>query len=777
MQYTSPPPVSSDRILIILAFLCATALTWFRFDSLGMDEIELLHVIMSRTPISYIFQWTSTVESHPPTYYIFIKTLYWLLASDFGVKSVLSIWIFGGIYYTMAIAGLHSLRSKAIACCLIAINPIVIQYARIMRPHTLVFFLTAAALYQSIQYINKPSKRKLATLITINILGTMFHYLFLLNLCTQGLILVIFLKNVSFARRCMTATAICLASFLPIGYFYFSSMRNLNNMVLSNLTYQHVFLQLEIAYKTIVQSVMAGLVLPNPGLETATLLATTGLLVAALSSGRNERSRLLSILLIILFLPAVLLLAQRHGFVNYKYIPQAVIALTVLVSIALSRLGQAWRFALCLAILGVGTVCALNSRNPMLNYRQPSPFLETSRTLTQTLSEATFPSFQDDGAMEGFNHYYSEFVARDYILRREITPEMVYIDHILVGDRFYQKDIASFIQENGAPLRTVDGAAKLRIWRIDREPITHLTQFPSVIPISMKPHSFLRQVTTLCDMMFYSYFGDAVTPTTIGQPGKCSFLFANDSDTSPRYIGMVLDYENLGQGDSLVVKTRFDDEPEATLLASQGKTPCDRSFLAITRDRPFRTLEVTIEIVIRPITPKYPNWNHGLTRLKRLDVGFFDTNEPVNLYPQSFNRFKNSASLTADLNRMTPVITLSKTVKGMQERQEGENAYYTPESAGEGEIEVQLEDVGPYLVFFPRTSGNASIDVVETTGGVERPLFDMRGVEGEWSPQLEGYHFLVQPENVKIRTFRIRASGQGAQIWLRGGGLFHALAR
>jgi hypothetical protein len=80
------PSNANDTALTAAACLVSAFLVWYKFDVIGLDAVESLHVVASQTPLSYLLAWTTTVEVHPPYFYILLKALYGFLFSDFGVK-------------------------------------------------------------------------------------------------------------------------------------------------------------------------------------------------------------------------------------------------------------------------------------------------------------------------------------------------------------------------------------------------------------------------------------------------------------------------------------------------------------------------------------------------------------------------------------------------------------------------------------------------------------------------------------------------------------------
>lgn len=770
------PSNSNNTVLTATACLVMACLVWYKFDVIGLDAVESLHVVASQTPLSYLLAWTTTVEVHPPYFYILLKALYGFLFSDFGVKSVFALSTFGILYYANKTALLSSRGAASLCVCLLAVNPLIIEVSRSLRPHIAIIFCITAAFYHSITYSLSEQRKDKHFIFAYCIIGMALHYMFAIYLISQTLILVLFRSKGRMLDRIKLSAGVTLVSAAPIAYFYASSTKATQNMLLSTLSYSAVATEIAGAYTAVAKSV-CGLAFPGalPG-----MIAITVCSIAVLYASIREKKRniLLYPLLTLLVFPAFFLLSSKHGFVFYKYIPQSLIALIILLSITLSEIVPRGTYLLGYAILALGAASALSPDNVMTNYTRISPFKEMTPVLSQLLTKNTLVSFFDDGQMESYNYYYAQAVSHNYILDNAITPDMRTVDHILVGNQFYQRDISQYISEAGEPSRTIAGPDTVRIWPIPRKPVTSLTSFPARFQRTMVPWDFLTHVHSLERIMFYSNFGDGVSPTRIGQPGTFSYSFENMSGSFPRFIAMTLDYENVGQDGVLLVKTTFDDDEKVTQFGSAGPDPAGRVFIEIARDRPFRYFTVEFELLIKPITPKYPNWNHGLTRVKALDVGFYDTSEQMNVYPASFNRHKQGASFTADMSRLVPANVMKANATGLAPFEEAQRRLYKPSGPGPAEMELVLQDVPSHLVFFPRVSGgDSSIRVFETTGGRTVPVFQMHGVQGEWSPQQEGYHFLTPISQEKTRTFSIRLEGNGSQLWDMGGGVMYAIRK
>ena len=80
--------VGGDKWLLALIFLAAAALRFYSLDVPSMEWSEIVVAIMAKTPVDYIFRWSSGVEVHPPYFYLLTKAVLLFLDSDFGLKSV-----------------------------------------------------------------------------------------------------------------------------------------------------------------------------------------------------------------------------------------------------------------------------------------------------------------------------------------------------------------------------------------------------------------------------------------------------------------------------------------------------------------------------------------------------------------------------------------------------------------------------------------------------------------------------------------------------------------
>lgn len=771
------PSNTKDTALIATACLVMACLVWYKFEVIGLDAVESLHVVASQTPLSYLLAWTTTVEVHPPYFYILLKALYGLLFSDFGVKSFFALSTFGILYYGYKTASLSSRGAAILTICLLAVNPLIIEVSRSLRPHIAIIFCITAAFYHSVRYLLSEQRNDKYSIYIYCTVGMALHYMFAIYLISQTLILVLFRSKGRILDRIKLSVGVGLVSAAPVAYFYASSTKASQNMLLSKLPYSAVSRELVVAYTAVAKSV-CNLAFPGdlPGVIAIVICSAAALYACTLAT--RQHNILPRPLLLLLIFPFIFLLATRHGFVFYKYIPQSLIALVILLSISLARITIGWQHLLGYSILTLGTISAMSSDNLMTNYSRISPFKAMSPILSQLLTNNTIVSFSDDGEMESYNYYYKQAVSSNYILDNTISPDMRTVDHILVGTQFYQRSITEYIAEAGEPGSEIVGPETMRIWQLPRKPVTPLTSFPARFQRTMVPKDFLTHVNRLERVMFYSNFGDGVSPTRIGQPGTFSYSFENTSGSFPRYIAMTLDYENSGQDGVLLVKTTFDGDDKATQFGSAGPDPAGRVFIEIARDRPFRFFTVEFELLIKPITPKYPNWNHGLTRVKGVDVGFYDTSEQMNVYPASFNRHRQGASLTADMSRLVPANVVKVDSTGLSSFEEARKRVYKPSGLQPAEMELVLQNVPAHLVLFPRVSGgDSSIRVFETTGGRTVPVFQMHGVPGEWSPQQEGYHFLTPISQEKTRTFIIRLEGDGSQLWDMGEGVLYSIRK
>jgi len=774
-----PEPSSTDKDtpLITAACLVMTYLVWYKFDVIGLDAVESLHVIASQTPLSYLLAWTTTVEVHPPYFYILLKALYGILFSDFGVKSVFALSTFGILYYGYRTALLSSRGAASFCICLLAVNPLIIEVSRSLRPHIAIIFCITAAFYHSINYSLFEQRKDKHSIFAYCVIGMALHYMFAIYLISQTIILILFRSKGRMLNRIKLSVGVGLVSAAPIAYFYASSTKASQNMLLSKLPYSAVAAEIAGAYVVVAKSVCGLAFTDNLFGIAAIAVCFLGVLYTIIRSQKRHETLLCPLLLMLAF-PAVFLLATRHGFVFYKYIPQALIALILLLSIGMAHIPDKWARVFGYAILIMGATSTLSPLNTMSNYTRISPFKSMTPLLSQMLTSNTMASFTDDGDMESYNYYYTQAVSHNLILDNAITPDMRVIDHTHLGDKFFQRTISEYIQEAGEPDRTVAAAVPVRTWSLSRQPVTPVASLPARFKRTMTPVDFLTHVNSLERIMFYSNFGDGVSPTRIGQPGVFRYSFRNTGDGFPRYIAMTLNYENSGQDCALLVKTSFDDEEKVTQFGSVGPDLVGRVFLEIARDRPFTFFTVEFELLIKPITPKYPNWNHGLTRVKGMDIGFYDMSEQINVYPASFNRHRHGASFTADMSRLAPANVVKATSTGLTSSQEAQRRIYKPAGQNSAEMELVLQNVPPHLVFFPRVSGgDSSIRVFETTGGRTTPVFQMHGVPNEWSPQQEGYHFLTPISHEETRTFVIRLEGNGSQLWDMGDGVMYTIRK
>ena len=188
------------------------------------------------------------------------------------------------------------------------------------------------------------------------------------------------------------------------------------------------------------------------------------------------------------------------------------------------------------------------------------------------------PGFVSNGDREAVNHYYSQIVHDNRITNTRLSPEDSTTAFTLVGDSFfhYALNKDELFEKMGSPESTLTGKSNVYKWRVQREPLKHITAIPWSFEASLTPREFLRDVSSYERISFNSHFGDGVSPSLMNETGRLEFAFENATTKQNMLISLKLRYKIWEQGTSFAYWPASMRKSHRLFFSPKDATPCAR---------------------------------------------------------------------------------------------------------------------------------------------------------------------------------------------------------
>ncbi|WP_243310838.1 ArnT family glycosyltransferase [Fundidesulfovibrio agrisoli] len=790
----STRPNESGRfysLLLYAVLACLLLICTHGLDTLSIDWDQTLVLIMSRTPLSYIWHWAASVEMHPPYYHYLIKAAstvmdqpaFFRLISTAAFLATVALVYATGRDFISRPAGM-------IAALLMAASPLARGSGDMIRPHALSVLFVCGGMYFLLHWFRRRSLKHLAGFTLCNALGVMCHYMSAVLVVGFAVVVLLeLLRTRTLTKATFGLFALSFAfSALPVLPFISVVLKG-GALVNSNSSRIDILAPITLAYRQVLEFSLPWPALAGQPYFPAVLLLCAAALAYPFTRWCTRAPHVLRHLALAFALPGVILLILKHGYVVYRYVQPLVPFLALLLGALAARLlpGRAAPavIAFLAALLLIPPAVHRLSGGDILD---PAQCGECERQLAaamaQRLTRTDIMGMSSDDAWNALEYFYANNVRRNYMVENSATPQDPSAGFALYGDAFFGASAQALARQLGPPTHEeLIGGKRLLQWRIPRDPSPAVTSLPYRRAVSMTPGDFISKTSAWNSVQFASNFGDGVCPTRVGEPSRVSYDFSEQTGSFPQLISCRIDYEIAGKGNSLRVLARFDDEPECTAFVTAWPDPLRSAFITIPRDKAYKTLRLTVELTAMPLTPVYPGLNFSTVRLMGFSAGFHGYGEPLLAgYPRAYLQDLSQSYLRLDHGKRVPVALTVEPAPGGEAPvvAQGEGfTYATPGGDRIASMRFRLSEPVNYLAFSPRVSGVGSRVrlLLEHEGEPETPLFDLLGTGDGWTPI--GADYLVRlPAPLPAGTvLRAELTGVESQLFARDGSYFHRFAR
>ena len=771
-----------------LAFILAVG-GWLRFYHLETPSMwpdEMLVALMGTFPTPYIAKWAMALEVHPPTYHYFIKLVEFCGLSDFtlrlpsalaGTASIWLVWRAGCLFFGMPTA--------LFAAALMASNPLHVWLSRQVRPYALMVFFFLLAFINLGIYLRSGERRHLLKAMLANLPLLLTHYISILIVGTEGMVLVtaaLVRLNRQRVSDVLAFAAGSFVSFLPVTPFFLAMLAKRQDMT-AKAPWDAVF------GRTV--DYAAGLfnLFSHPALTWVLVAAWVAGVAAIILRGRFSRGWL-AFCLAFMALPFGAILCQRYTTFYYSshvsfMLPAVVLpagyGLALLVRReALAPIGAA------LTALVLGTALFVHDHAKL--YQEDSTIISwwrfgTFKNMARLLPEAVKATdqlvFADMLLPNSLNWYLRQFSTLNPVENPRLGSEGPAIVHFLSNGEFVGNLFAS--EAGIAKTGTIT-----RRWKLDalnvvtmdvpRTPVHPVTSLPFALDVTGHPGDFFAKVHALEGLAVKPDWGGTLHPSRYDEPGWAEFVIENRLPGTPQNIILALSYANIGEGDEIALEYALDDGPVVRSPVSTG--PDRKGFFSvkISPDTGYGKLRWRVSLTCRKRTPYGYGGSLQTVQLKLASAWICPRGNDGFCQQKIFeSQVRMAQQSYLDVGFANPSSALKQEMilpeRGLKVMEEGEPGWkvLTPDTQDKPvAIRIKVSSAQARTIFYPRVGGGSFVGVrVLEPGGPEPESFRLTGLHGEWTPIAAQYP-LSLPSG-QAREVEITLSGPWAQLWVYGG--------
>jgi hypothetical protein len=764
---------------IIYVLFAGFILRFYQLDTPTLNADDFFILIPSSLSWEYLFDFLKEHSTATPLTYILTRLSLMLSHSDFSLRLLPALAGCLSIYLTYQIGKKHFTQSIALfSSCLVCTNELHLWCSRQARPYSFFIALALVAFHCLFSFVNNPSNKNLIRLAVVNFFLLSIHFLSLFIVQSQFIILIIFIfrdKEIRLKQIVLFCCAVTL-SFLPNAYFLYFAVKNASN----DTTSIHRSIEFFNEYMDILFSCI-GLYEGKIFNYSLIAIAALGLAVAY---KKHFKFFIISIVMI-LYPLAFVLITRVPVIVSPQHLSFLLFIFAFLISIAISMFINSNFLSISISLLFVSAFSYHILNNKHQEYYSTGSCLQWYNLGSHKTVARQVQAFARDGEVVGMddpfyfetvNWYLDQFSNDNFIRRQHITPDQ----KIAVFNFFGNWTNTGVPEYDEAPLKSLESpddvasidSSRFFKWRIQRDPSQHIASLPYIKTFTAQPGDFYKNVSTAKDVFFLPPFEGQISPSVHDSPTSFEYCFVNDPGVAPKKFNIVLDYVDDAKRNRLRITSRFDQEPETTLLEEAGPSANHMQMLTISRDNPFSKLTLRFEMISASISAK-----HGVTNLqsigfKKLDIYAcddatenacqleimtkhlptdFPTGQPL---PQEFVETEDS-NLVSEASDHEPWQILTSKDKS------------TP-----GRFSVRMRNWKSPVVYLPRLCGTTSSFIITAKGdGRSQILFELRGPGKDCTPVGMCAVLPVVPDWAE--ELEVELIG-GAQIWSKDRQIFFA---
>lgn len=678
-QAVAPPWAWRLCLAVILAVAAGLRLYHLETPSMWWDEIIV--PLTSRFPIAYILDFSRHCEMHPPLYHLFIKLVEETGLSDFALRLPSAAFGLAVVYAAWRLFGsLYDRSVGLVAAAFLAGSAMQVWHVRQVRPYAVLVLLFVFSLFHFLRFLRHGRNRDLWAVLALNVPLFLLHYFTFQIALAEGVVLAFFWRpggrGTSFRQLVIFGLGTAVVA-LPVLFFLFLPSQTTLSIFSSKAAWGEM--------GRLILDYAAQVLWSHEDMPMR--LAFGALLVAGGAVMWKRAPRELAACLLLAAIPALILFCMRKtAYFSPRHFLYMTIPAAVLIGHAarlLPRPGLVLPAALMLATVPAGVLVLRHSAAyyDETSYHHPvfvTDFKPMAKELSIRLRPGEIIAASDQGTVNAVSWYLDQFVATNPFRSQRLEAgagdyTLTFFTPYRTWGHLGQTEEA-FKETVGA----VDAAepvlnATLYTLPVRREPSPVMDAVPYHLRRRMEFPAFYRQVAAFSDMTISPYWGGEAIATRNNHPGHLAYRLDNAAGPGPQQLQFVLEYKNQGQGSTMAYSVRFDDEPPAPLFTSHGPDPAEAATVSITREKPYKTMTLSLETICADQTARYPGGNLETAAFRGFDLeivpsGPFDSPAVIsNLRETNLGKIEHnqtniwrwglgpSSLLTFELDQATPL--------------------------------------------------------------------------------------------------------------------------
>ena len=607
------------RLCLAVILVVAAGLRLYHLETPSLWWDEMVVPLTARFPLAYILDFSRHCEMHPPLYHLFIKLVQGAGQSDFALRLPSAVFGLATVYAAWRLFGKLYDRSVGLfAAAFLAGNAMQVWHVRQVRPYAILCLLFVFSLFYFLRFLRNGRNRDLWAVLALNVPLFLLHYFTYQIVLAQGVILTLSWlypaggPAIRFRQLTLFAVGTAAVALPVLLYFFLPSQTTLSIFAFKSTWEEMARLIADYAAQVLWSHD-----------DVALRLALGALVVAGGAVMRKSAPRELTACLLLAVIPAFVLFCMRKAaYFSPRHFLFMTIPAAVLIGHTarlLPRPGMVAPVALVLAAVPAGVLFSQHSGAyyDETSYHHPvfvTDFKPMAKELAQRLRPGDILAASDQGIVNAVSWYLDQFVATNpfYSQRLEAGTgayTVTFLAPYKAWGHLGQTEEA-FVEAVGT-IEAAEPVLNATLYRlpIKREPSPVIDAVPYHLRRRMEFPAFYRQVDAFTDMTISPYWGGEAMATRNNQPGRLRYRLENAAGPGPQQLQFVLEYKNQGQGSTMAYAVRFDDEPATPLFTSHGPDPAEAATISITREKPYKTMLLSLETICADQTARYPGGN------------------------------------------------------------------------------------------------------------------------------------------------------------------------
>jgi len=646
------------KVPLAVIILSGTVLRFYHLGARALWYDEILVPMAAQHNLKYIFSLCSSLEAHPPLFYLLIKAAMLISSSDAALRVLSTLSGVCAIYVLYRITWEFIDEGTALftaAFLTLNINHLILS--RQVRPYSLHTTLFLIACLFIVRLTKEGRWRDLVWLCSVNFMLFWLHYLTFHLAIAQGLILTFFwiYKSSPFTfKQFITFCIITVLTAFPL-YIWF---------VLPSLAHQlsSSHLPRPIVWRYIAHALRfsSSFIYLNPlsdsGMYILVLVGCMGFLL--------RRPKLGASCLFTGVVPLVIILVMAPGYPLRTWHTLWITPLfSLCAAMALSWLPGCKVTAPLLAAGGALFILIhqhalyyepASGLMPSANYEKAgiSGFRETNETDFKETAARLRPLLSFDaanvgiaslGLVDAISWYLDKSPPNPFRMQHlELSNTPITLNFISGSAFEGQYDIGeSYIRGLMGDLGKVTQVrdATVYTFQVNRHPITNIDKLPLDVVFPSNPREFYSTVSRIDSVRGTVvptkqvnnelYVLSGITATQNDHLSSYEFIFKNNISDKAMQFFIKLHYINIGFGNWIGIFANFDDEPTIPLVTNSGlgiNRTLQKDFF---RSKPFKQLTLIVRMYCTDDTPTYFGDNLNTLISQGLRVMIFEAGDQI----------------------------------------------------------------------------------------------------------------------------------------------------